>query len=67
MAKPLASYRPLYHLTPPQGWMNDPNGFSYVDGRYELFYQYRELEGEGSTHLSWRLASSKDLVTYEDE
>lgn len=67
MAKPLASYRPLYHLTPPQGWMNDPNGFSYVDGRYELFYQYRELEGEGSTHLSWRLASSKDLVSYVDQ
>ena len=47
--------------------MNDPNGFSYVDGRYELFYQYRELEGEGSTHLSWRLASSKDLVSYVDQ
>lgn len=67
MAKALSLFRPLYHLTPPQGWMNDPNGFSYVGSRYELFYQYHELEGQGSTHLSWRLASSKDLVFYEDE
>ena len=31
--------RPLFHLTPRIGWMNDPNGFSQYNGYYHLFYQ----------------------------
>ena len=26
--------RPLFHVTPPVGWMNDPNGFIYYKGKY---------------------------------
>ena len=26
--------RPVFHLSPRVGWMNDPNGFSYYDGKY---------------------------------
>ena len=25
--------RPVFHLTPRVGWMNDPNGFSYYNGK----------------------------------
>ena len=25
--------RPVYHVTPTVGWLNDPNGFSYFDGK----------------------------------
>ncbi len=32
--------RPLFHLTPRCGWMNDPNGFSVYNGEYHMFYQY---------------------------
>ena len=28
--------RPVFHLTPRVGWMNDPNGFSYYNGAYHL-------------------------------
>ena len=24
--------RPVFHLTPRVGWLNDPNGFSFYDG-----------------------------------
>ena len=36
--------RPLFHLTPRCGWMNDPNGFSMYKGEYHLFYQYYPYE-----------------------
>ena len=33
-------YRPQFHYSPPEMWMNDPNGLVYNDGIYHLFYQY---------------------------
>ena len=40
------SSRPVFHLTPWTGWMNDPNGFSYYHGQYHLFYQYNPYDTE---------------------
>lgn len=34
------TYRLNYHVCPEHGWINDPNGFSYFQGYYHLFYQY---------------------------
>lgn len=34
------SFRPQYHLMPPQNWLNDPNGPVYFNGYYHMFYQY---------------------------
>ncbi len=61
----MKSLRPRFHLTPPRGWMNDPNGFSHVNGTYRLYYQYHPLDGDTS-HIGWRLATSKDLVDFVD-
>ena len=33
-------FRPQYHFSPTEKWMNDPNGLVYNEGIYHLFYQY---------------------------
>ncbi len=55
--------RPRFHLTPPSGWMNDPNGLIYRDGTFHAFYQHRpDAPRWGDIH--WGHAISEDLVTW---
>ncbi len=56
--------RPLFHVTPPVGWMNDPNGFSVYNGKVHLFYQYHPYSTEwGPMH--WGHQVSDDLIRWE--
>ena len=59
-----ASDRPLFHLSPYVGWMNDPNGFSRYDGRYHLFYQYNPYSTQWNA-MHWGHAVSDDLLRWE--
>lgn len=57
--------RPDFHLSARVGWMNDPNGFSYYDGKYHMFYQYYPYESKwGPMH--WAHAVSEDLLHWEN-
>lgn len=59
-------YRPQIHYSPPEHWMNDPNGLVQVGGRYQMYYQYHPYSSVwGPMH--WGHADSADLlhwVTY---
>lgn len=58
------SQRPVYHISSYVGWMNDPNGFSYYNGKYHLFYQYHPYSlNWGPMH--WGHVISKDLIHWE--
>ncbi|MBT8258482.1 MAG: glycoside hydrolase family 32 protein [Flavobacteriaceae bacterium] len=58
------SYRPTFHFTPQEKWMNDPNGLVYDKGYYHLFYQYYpDSTVWGPMH--WGHAKSKDLLKWE--
>ena len=56
--------RPLFHVTPTVGWLNDPNGFSVYRGEYHLFYQYYPYDIHwGPMH--WGHMKSRDLIRWE--
>ena len=55
--------RPAFHLSARVGWMNDPNGFSYYNGKYHMFYQYYPYESKwGPMH--WGHAVSENLLDW---
>lgn len=37
-------WRPAFHLAPPTGYLNDPNGLCQIDGVYHIFFQYSPFD-----------------------
>lgn len=58
------SWTPQFHLFPPQGWMNDPNGLCQFKSVYHAFYQYTP-EWPANELRYWGHAVSKDLLSWE--
>lgn len=60
-------YRQTYHIEPETGYLNDPNGFTYVNGKYHLCYQWtplRYLEGKNVWYQAWYHLESVDLINW---
>lgn len=62
--KKQGSYRLQYHIMPPEGWLNDPNGLCYYRGRYHVFFQYSKKDVYGGLK-SWGHFVSEDLLSWE--
>ncbi len=46
------NYRPQYHFSPKHGWIGDPSGLIYYQGKYHMYW--------------WGKAESVDLVHYKE-
>lgn len=53
-----------YHLEPDRGLLNDPNGLSWFNGRYHVFFQWNRFAKDHS-YKEWGLFTSKDFVNWE--
>ncbi len=56
-------YRPIYHFTCPEGGLNDPNGLSFWQGNWHMFYQWIEPM---KNQILWGHAISTDMVHWKD-
>lgn len=58
-------YRPNFHFTPKEKWVNDPNGMFYYNGYYHLYFQhYPDSSTWGPMH--WGHAISMDMITWKE-
>ena len=60
------AWRQRFHLMPPCGWMNDPNGLCWYRGQYHVCYQYSPFNIGGGLGF-WGHWSSPDLLHWTQQ
>ncbi len=56
---------PALHGRPATGWLNDPNGIHFADGRWHVFFQYNP-DSARHNHITWGHVSSTDLLRWQE-
>lgn len=56
-------WRNKFHIEMPFGLINDPNGLSFYNGEYHIFYQWNPFGCEHKTK-HWGLVKTKDFVNF---
>lgn len=65
-------YRPAYHFVSPESTLNDPNGLTFWQGRWHMFYQgyppdeFPEAKDRIKRRQHWGHAVSEDLIHWRD-
>lgn len=57
-------YRLQFHVMPPTGLLNDPNGLININGSYHLFYQWHPADTKHGLKY-WGHVQSEDLVNWK--
>lgn len=57
-------FRTQYHIMPPVGWINDPNGLCQFQGEFHAYFQYSPLNVQGGGGY-WGHCVSKDMLHWE--
>jgi len=58
--------RPLFHYTVNTGWINDPHGITFKDGKYHAFYQYVPGQTSWAPSCHWGHAVGHDLFSLRE-
>lgn len=58
------AYGQHFHIMPPAGWLNDPNGLCQAGGVFHAYFQYAPFDVEGGVKV-WGHATSRDLMTWD--
>lgn len=58
------NFRPSYHLSPPTGLLNDPNGLIFDGEKYHIFYQWFPFDAlHGMKH--WKHFTTTHFLQYQ--
>ncbi len=61
---PQDHWRLAYHLMPPVGWLNNPNGLCQFGQDYHIFFQYNPLGVTPQDKNYWGHYTTQDFTTY---
>ena len=57
-------FRTRFHIMPPVGWLNDPNGLCQFRGLFHAYFQYSPLNVHGGGGY-WGHCTSRDLIHWD--
>ncbi|MCR5601172.1 MAG: glycoside hydrolase family 32 protein [Ruminococcus sp.] len=58
------NWRQKLHLEPKSGWLNDPNGLSWFNGCYHVYFQYAPDDPCGDGDKCWGHWCSTDMLRW---
>jgi beta-fructofuranosidase len=58
--------RPQFHFTAHRGWINDPHGITYRNGRYDVFFQHVPDSTVWASSCHWGHAAGDDLLSLRE-
>jgi fructan beta-fructosidase len=60
--------RPMIHFSPVRGWLNDPSGMIYFEGKWNLYYANTRFSNVmAGPNNAWGHATSTDLLHWEEQ